>query len=522
MAIYIDDRELVAAHQAGDTEAFDELVREHRPALLRHAHRRLQCNQAAEDAVQETLVRAFRALPKFNGEYRLGPWLHRIMSNVCIDEANRRRRDVEKVERISSTPPAQMNAPSAEEELNLQVDLSFVETAIEGLPQTHRDAFVYRVIDELEYDELATATGVSEANARARVSRARSMLRASLKGVAVLPALLYGMLKRGEKAAAAVTPTSEAVLATATGVTGTTALASTATQAAVTGVAAAPVIAGAAATAAPAAVPVVAKAAVSLGLAAAVFTPTSDSAVHQAAESLVSTVALVGDTELANDGQNDPSDPVVVAVDTNEGQSPANTETLPADQSQNINQGQRDTSATLETLSPSLPTAGASQSTDASPQIKVQASSSAALPASQPALDAEPGKAGTISGLALTISESGPGQTGLSGDVTISTDGTSFVGNLDPVSRIRLAAQTADNGGGKRLDGLLIINLNNGGPVEMRIAGFATGDDDDLQIHGLFRLDSSALNLAEQGNFNGSLNLGGGGSPGALGINFTP
>ena len=63
MAIYVDDRELVAAHQAGDTDAFEELVREHRSSLYGHARRKLLCDATAEDAVQETLVRAYRALP---------------------------------------------------------------------------------------------------------------------------------------------------------------------------------------------------------------------------------------------------------------------------------------------------------------------------------------------------------------------------------------------------------------------------------------------------------------------------
>ena len=106
MAIYIDDRELVAAHRAGDNEAFDELVREHRDSLLAHAKRKLNCDASAEDALQETLVRAYKALPKFDGEYRLGAWLHRIMHNVCIDEAVRRRRDGEKTNNFAAQPVA--------------------------------------------------------------------------------------------------------------------------------------------------------------------------------------------------------------------------------------------------------------------------------------------------------------------------------------------------------------------------------------------------------------------------------
>jgi DNA-directed RNA polymerase specialized sigma24 family protein len=90
MTISIDDRQLVESYQAGDTDAFAELVGAHGPSLLGHAIRKLGDRAAAEDAVQETFVRAYRALPRFDGDYRLGPWLHRILANVCADEGNRR------------------------------------------------------------------------------------------------------------------------------------------------------------------------------------------------------------------------------------------------------------------------------------------------------------------------------------------------------------------------------------------------------------------------------------------------
>ena len=205
MAIYIDDRELIAAHQAGDTEAFDELVREHRSSLHNHARRKLYCDSAAEDAVQETLVRAYKALPRFNGEYLLGPWLHRIMHNVCIDEANRRRRDGEKTDVYASEPIGRRESPSAEDELGLHVDDSALRAALDGLPQAHREALELKFVQDYDYSEVAAISGVSEQNARARVSRARMAMRSALKGVAVLPAILFGLLKRGEKAAAAAT-----------------------------------------------------------------------------------------------------------------------------------------------------------------------------------------------------------------------------------------------------------------------------------------------------------------------------
>ena len=150
MAIYIDDRELVAAHKAGDSEAFDELVREHKISLIAHARRKLRCAAAAEDAFQETLVRAYRALPNFEGEYRLGPWLHRIMANVCIDEANRRFRDGEKTESFAAQPAARRHAPSPEDELGLHADDSQLDLALEGLPESQKEALLLRFVEDLD------------------------------------------------------------------------------------------------------------------------------------------------------------------------------------------------------------------------------------------------------------------------------------------------------------------------------------------------------------------------------------
>ena len=165
VAIYLDDAQLVAAHKAGDSEAFDELVSEHRAPLLAQARRKLFSDEAAEDALQETLIRAYRALPRFNGEYKLGPWLHRIMGNVCIDEINRRRRDGERFEKAAAQPSARTSAPGVEEELGLDIDDTNLTAALDDLPESYREALELRFIDELEYKEVASTVGVSEENA---------------------------------------------------------------------------------------------------------------------------------------------------------------------------------------------------------------------------------------------------------------------------------------------------------------------------------------------------------------------
>jgi RNA polymerase sigma-70 factor (ECF subfamily) len=189
------DRVLVAAHRAGDHEAFPTIVQDHFPSLMGHAVRRLHDQGAAEDAVQETLLRAYRGLATFNGDYRIGAWLHRILSNVCVDEFARRRREELANERWALEPhptatPAEDVAANAEAVVE-------VARAIAGLPGNYREALVLRDIYELEYADVASQAGISEENARARVHRARAALRRIVDGSASIGAFVFGGFRRG-------------------------------------------------------------------------------------------------------------------------------------------------------------------------------------------------------------------------------------------------------------------------------------------------------------------------------------
>jgi RNA polymerase sigma-70 factor (ECF subfamily) len=184
-------RLLVDAHNDGDDQAFGEIVRAHHQGLFAHALNRLQDVQAAEDAVQETLVRAYRALSRFDGALQLRPWLHRILTNVCHDEAARRQRDGLLIERVSSE--VAVVADPADIVLD-RIDLSrdVVARALAELPVSYREALLLRYVKELPYEELAAAIGVTEGNARVRVMRGRAALRRALTGshavvIGVLP-----------------------------------------------------------------------------------------------------------------------------------------------------------------------------------------------------------------------------------------------------------------------------------------------------------------------------------------------
>lgn len=199
----LDEKQLVRAYQAGDERAFDAIVRTQWKALFAHALRRLNDPESAEDAVQDTLLRAYRALPSFSGDLALRAWLHRILTNVCYDEGNRRRRHLGMIERVEAEP--QPVVPDAAEEAILHDTVRVMASALQELPDSYREALVLRYVDGLSFREVADVTGISEENARARVHRGRQALSKVLSKLAVMAGFLVPGIKRAQQSTAAAT-----------------------------------------------------------------------------------------------------------------------------------------------------------------------------------------------------------------------------------------------------------------------------------------------------------------------------
>lgn len=175
---YDEDRALVSAFQAGEDAAFAEIVRAHYPTLLSRARRRLGNSSDAEDAVQETFLRAYLALDRFAGEFHLGAWLNRILLNTCADTGTRRAGELRLRDRLSTRREEVRPPDEAAGDPQLR---RIIRDAIESLPESYRVAFVLREVEEKPYSEVAETMAVTEENARARVHRARNSLARTLK-----------------------------------------------------------------------------------------------------------------------------------------------------------------------------------------------------------------------------------------------------------------------------------------------------------------------------------------------------
>src|SRR5215831_18135932 len=107
-----DQRLLLAAAQAGDERAFHQLVEPYRHALEVHCYRMLGTAQDAEDLAQETLLRAWRALERFEPRVQFQTWLYRIATNACLDELERRPRRPVPVDPFPDRPSDETASPT--------------------------------------------------------------------------------------------------------------------------------------------------------------------------------------------------------------------------------------------------------------------------------------------------------------------------------------------------------------------------------------------------------------------------
>ena len=194
----LEEQELLDAVRGGDEEAFRRIVEDHRAELHAHCYRMLGSLHDAEDALQETLLRAWRGLPAFGGRSSLRTWLYRIATNACLDALARRP---ERVLPIDYGPPtADLTAdlgpplvesvwvepypddalglrdgyatPDARYEQREAVELAFI-AALQHLPARQRAVLILREVLGFSAREVGDALETSVASVNSALQRAR-------------------------------------------------------------------------------------------------------------------------------------------------------------------------------------------------------------------------------------------------------------------------------------------------------------------------------------------------------------
>ena len=183
------DAALIAGLQSGDSGAFEKLLREYGPRLLRLARRLLVNEEDARDALQDAMVAVYRSIGKFESTSALSTWLHRIVVNTALMKLRSKRRhpeeDIEQylprfLEDGHQREPSTAWTESADQVIEREELRATVRQAIEKLPDAYRIVLQLRDIEELSTAETAEILGTSKNVVKIRLHRARQALRTLL------------------------------------------------------------------------------------------------------------------------------------------------------------------------------------------------------------------------------------------------------------------------------------------------------------------------------------------------------
>jgi RNA polymerase sigma-70 factor (ECF subfamily) len=177
----LSEPELIRLAQKGDRRAYDQLVRIYQRQVYRWAFHVVRTHDLADEVAQDVFVRTYQAIDRVNPDRPFGAWLCRSTVNVALNIvrkqqfrtqwAQENRPDPSDFERESAQPDAGFRRKRV---------LQRLEAAINDLPPLYRTIMLLRIRDEMSYDEISKALGVSMGTVMSRIARARHRLREAL------------------------------------------------------------------------------------------------------------------------------------------------------------------------------------------------------------------------------------------------------------------------------------------------------------------------------------------------------
>lgn len=175
----IGDEVFVQRTLAGDTDAYTALVQRYQERMARYATHMLGSADDADEALQDTFVRAFRSLSRCEDPARFGAWAFRILVNRCHTAGARRGRR----ERTFVRDPIALLSAAEAHPADQQAWAEEIGLALERLDASQREAFLLKHVEDLSYEEMADLTGVGVSALKMRVKRACTRLRELLQEV---------------------------------------------------------------------------------------------------------------------------------------------------------------------------------------------------------------------------------------------------------------------------------------------------------------------------------------------------
>jgi RNA polymerase sigma-70 factor, ECF subfamily len=188
----VSELDLVKQCQAGQTEAFDQLVNRYRSRVFAMIYNMVHNEQDAWDLAQDSFVKAWKSINRFRGQSSFYTWLYRIVMNVTIDHARKKQIKGAGTEfndevKLGEIEPSARTAPRSEPLPHRQMERSEIrariDAAIAQLTPEHRAVILMKETEDMQYHEIAEALGCSIGTVMSRLFYARKRLQNLLRDV---------------------------------------------------------------------------------------------------------------------------------------------------------------------------------------------------------------------------------------------------------------------------------------------------------------------------------------------------
>jgi len=177
-----EEKNIITRVRGGDANAFAGLVNKYKDVVYTLCYRMLTNEADAAEAAQDIMIKAFRSLGHFQERSKFSTWLYRISYNHCISVLRSKTRIIDLVEELPDTGEA-VSDLNGIMSLAKEERRRYVEEAIESLAETDAVVITLFYYEELSLDEIEQVTGMSSANIRIRLHRARKKLGEVLSGI---------------------------------------------------------------------------------------------------------------------------------------------------------------------------------------------------------------------------------------------------------------------------------------------------------------------------------------------------
>ena len=187
----MDDNEAQVISEAlrGNQRAYESLTERHRQAIYHIIFKIVRDGEMAHDLVQETFMRAFASLASYRSEYRFSTWLYKIAANCSIDYLRKKKINALSLDQEIPTKDGSIGIEvadysfSPDRELERKEQRFSIEEAIASLPDKYREVIIYRHKDDKSYEEIADLLDIPVGTVKARIFRARELLKKRLKSI---------------------------------------------------------------------------------------------------------------------------------------------------------------------------------------------------------------------------------------------------------------------------------------------------------------------------------------------------